>query len=242
LYSLGAHENSLSNYLLAEAKSESLIVVFPKKNEEKYKIVSGDSFSLTPKSKSQKFSISRTQNYYVRPLKKLPDCDPGAIVYAVPASSLKRNSKGEVLLPKFITSNSNRVISSMQSSPKSLINSPKSFKVFGQLKTESLGHISVSANRSENTFVLQSLESSGSAGHSPAPSPILTSSPENSVPDDPIKDYFIKLCQVIKSKSDYNPKVSQIPTNSLFQNLKKNKVPLYRWPDAIQLYLSKRSR
>jgi hypothetical protein len=224
IFSLGANDISLNDYKnCSEAKSENKILVFPKKPEEKYRIVSVNSFSFTPKAKSLNFSISRTQNYSIRPEKRFQEAESGSIIYAFPASKLKKSPTGEYLFPKALSSH--RIVSSLQTSPRSLFLSPKN------LQTQNVGFFSI--NPAEEVKI-QHHDLKGNQKEK------IIDGREYSAPDDPIKDYFVKLCQVIKAKCNYNEKINRIPTGKLFHNLMKNKVPLYRWPDTIQLYLAKR--
>lgn len=67
-----------------------------------------------------------------------------------------------------------------------------------------------------------------------------TKSSETKLYKDPIKGYFVKVCQTVKASCAYTDKIVKVPTNALYNNLVKLKTPCYRWPEAVQEYLAKR--
>lgn len=57
---------------------------------------------------------------------------------------------------------------------------------------------------------------------------------------DPVKEYFIKVCQNAKAACKYSDKIVKIPTNSLYNKLVEMKIPHCKWPESVQEYLAKR--
>lgn len=58
--------------------------------------------------------------------------------------------------------------------------------------------------------------------------------------DDPIKNYFINLCQSLKLSCSYSKNMTKVPTQKLFNYLVSMHIPLCSWPETIQLYLCQR--
>lgn len=57
---------------------------------------------------------------------------------------------------------------------------------------------------------------------------------------DPVKEYFVKVCQEVKASCKYTDKISRIPMSAMFENLVRMKVPYCNWPDEIDEYIAKR--
>ncbi|OMJ66925.1 hypothetical protein SteCoe_36067 [Stentor coeruleus] len=57
---------------------------------------------------------------------------------------------------------------------------------------------------------------------------------------DPVKEYFLKVCQNAKAACRYSDKIVKIPTNSLYNKLVEMKIPYCKWPESVQEYLAKR--
>ncbi|OMJ73546.1 hypothetical protein SteCoe_27739 [Stentor coeruleus] len=57
---------------------------------------------------------------------------------------------------------------------------------------------------------------------------------------DPVKEYFVKVCQEVKASCKYTDKISRIPMSMLFENLVRLQVPYCKWPDTVEEYIIKR--
>lgn len=54
---------------------------------------------------------------------------------------------------------------------------------------------------------------------------------------EPVKEYFIKIVQDIKSKSPIREKLLKIPTNKLYSSLVKDNIAMCYWPEVVLKYL-----
>lgn len=210
-------EFSMNNFSeFSENKNESLIVLFPQKPEEKLKISPGSSFSIVPKKNPPNIALSKTKNFSISPTlspKSFKNLQMPAF-FAVRSSALSKQQKQNLFAKVLNKANLNKKLHSLPTSPKNC-----------SMKLETW----------TDTICSQKTE---------PPSMNITKNDEDEKsenhPEDPIKDYFITLCHKIKSNSFDPSKMSQIPTYPLYNSLVKSKIPLYRWPESIQLYLSKR--
>lgn len=214
-------ENSINNFsVYSEAKNESLIILFPPRPEEKLKISFSNSFSILPEKKPKNFSLSKTKNYKILPsfTSNSLNCPKSPVFVAVRSSAFKKYNK-KILFSKVLSQvNLNRKKTSLPNSPKNL-----------SMKTETWSD-SVCVNQAETPYLnVQKINENETSRRV-----------VESVPEDPIKDYFIKLCHKIKCNSFDPSKMSQIPTFPLYDYFMKHKVPLYKWPESISVYLSKR--